>query len=99
MHYLSPAHLEGCHSEPNFIGHKPNAQLHRNYSEYNFFEKIAKELFRQEDTARYVGLFVAPAEGFGRGFFFALRAKKRANFAVLDHFWQFLVSRSNLGNF
>ena len=74
MHYLSPAHLEGCHSESNFIGHKPKAQLHRNYSEYNFFEKMAKELFRLEDTAGYAGLLVAPAEGYGRGFF-ALRAK------------------------
>ena len=31
--------------------------------------------------------------------FFALHAKKRAYYAVLAHFWQFLVSNSNLGNF
>ena len=98
MHYLSPAHLEGCHSESNFIGHKPKAQLHRNYSEYNFFEKMAKELFRLEDTARYAGLLVAPAEGYGRGFFAPL-GKIRAYYAVLAHFLQFLVSSSKLGNF
>ena len=31
--------------------------------------------------------------------FFALRAKKRGYYAVLSHFWQFLVSSSNIGNF
>ena len=31
--------------------------------------------------------------------FFALRAKKKLTFAVLAHFWHFLVSSSNLGNF
>ena len=30
--------------------------------------------------------------------FFALRAKKELFFAVLAHFWQFLVSSSNHGN-
>ena len=38
-----------------------------------------------EDTACYAGLFLAPAEGFGRGCF--------------GQFWQFVVSSSNLGNF
>ena len=51
-----------------------------------------------EDTARYAGLLLAPAEGFGRGFFFP-SGKKRAYYAVLANFWQFLVSSSNLGNF
>ena len=54
-----------------------------------------------EDTARYAGLLLAPAEGFGLRprAFFALRTKKRAYYAALAHFWQFLVSSSNLGNF
>ena len=51
-----------------------------------------------EDTARYAGLLLAPAEGFGRGFFCPV-GKKRAYYAVLAHFWHFLVSSSNLGNF
>ena len=53
---------------------------------------------RLEDTARYAGLLLAPAEGFGRGFF-CPSGKKRAYYAVLAHFWHFLVSSSNLGNF
>ena len=44
-----------------------------------------------EDTARYAGLLLAPAEVFF--------AKKRAHYAVSAHFWKFLVSSSNLGNF
>ena len=51
-----------------------------------------------EDTARYAGLLLAPAEGFGRGYF-CPSGKKRAYYAVLAHFWRFLVSSSNLGNF
>ena len=51
-----------------------------------------------EDTARYAGLLLTPAESFGQGFF-ALRANKSAYYAVLAHFWQFLVPSSNLGNF
>ena len=51
-----------------------------------------------EDTARYAGLLLAPVEGFGRGFF-CPSGKKRAYYAVLAHFWQFLVSNSSLGNF
>ena len=35
------------------------------------------QLMLLEDAARYAGLLLAPAEGFGQGFF-ALRAKKRA---------------------
>ena len=53
-----------------------------------------------EDTARYAGLLIAPAEGFGRGRgFFCLSGQKRAYYAVLDHLRPFLVSSSNLGNF
>ena len=37
-----------------------------------------------EHTARYVGLLLAPAEGFGRGIF---SGKNRAFFAVLANFW------------
>ena len=51
-----------------------------------------------EDTSRYAGLLLAPAEGFGRGFFCPL-GKKRAYYAVLAHFRPFLVSSSNLGKF
>ena len=43
-----------------------------------------------EDTARYKGLLLAPAEGFGQ---------KRVYYAILAHFRQFLLSSSNLGNF
>ena len=41
-----------------------------------------KMIMRLEDTARYAGLLLAPAEGFGRG-------QKRAYYAVLAHFWHF----------
>ena len=55
-----------------------------------------------EDTARYAGLLLAPAEGFGRGFFCPL-GKKRAFYAVLAHFWCPVVTvvtfSSNLSNF
>ena len=47
-----------------------------------------------EDTAGYAGILLAPAEGFG-----LWPGKKRACYAVLAHFWQLLVSSSNLGNF
>ena len=53
-----------------------------------------------EDTARYAGLLLAPAEGFGlRPRLFLPFGQKRADYAVLAHFWHFLVSSSNLGNF
>ena len=53
-----------------------------------------------EDTARYAGLLLAPAEGFSlwQRAFFALRAKKQFFFV----FWQIqaiLVFSSNLSNF
>ena len=48
--------------------------------------------------ARYGGLLLAPAEGFGLRPRLFLPGKKRAYYAVLAHFWQFLVSSSNLGN-
>ena len=51
-----------------------------------------------EITASYAGLLLVPAEGFGRGFF-CPSGKKRAYYAVLAHFWQFLVSSSNISNF
>ena len=51
-----------------------------------------------EDTARYTGLLIAPAEGFGQGFC-CPSGKKKSYYAVLAHFWQFLVSSINLGNF
>ena len=53
-----------------------------------------------EDTARYAGLLLAPAEAlaFGQGFS-CPSDKKRAYYAVLAHFWQFLVSNGTLGNF
>ena len=44
--------------------------------------------------ARYVGLILAPAEGFDRGFF---SRQKSVYFAVLAHFRPVLVSSSNLG--
>ena len=51
-----------------------------------------------KDTARYEGLLLVPAEGFGRGFF-CPSDKKRAYYAVFVHFWQFLVSSSNQKKF
>ena len=44
--------------------------------------------YELEDTARYAGLLLAPAEGFGLWprLFFALWAKKRAFYAVLAYF-------------
>ena len=52
-----------------------------------------------EDTARNAGLLLAPGLRPSAEVFFALWAKKRGYYAVLAHFWQFLVSSSNLGNF
>ena len=67
------------------------------------FESLSRiPLFRRglEGTARYAGLLLAPAEGFGlRPRLFLPFGQKRAYYAVLAHFWQFLVSSSNLGNF
>ena len=51
-----------------------------------------------EDPARYMGILLAPVEGIGRGFF-GPSVKKRAYYAVMALFWQFLVSSSNHGNF
>ena len=52
-----------------------------------------------EDTARYAGLLLAAAEGFdpcpGQGFF-CPSGKKRAYYAVLVHFLQFLVKNSKI---
>ena len=50
-------------------------------------EYINKDLNKQEDMARYAGLLLAPAEG-----------KNKPFYAVLAHFWRFLVSSSNRGN-
>ena len=51
-----------------------------------------------EDTARYAGLLLPPAGGFGQGFFWPL-AKKMAYYAVWGHFRPFLVFSSNFSNF
>ena len=61
-------------------------------------------LTKLEDTARYAGLLLTPAEGFGRGFFCPL-GKKRAFYAwpIFDNFWCPVVTMvtfsSNLSNF
>ena len=57
--------------------------------------------YQLEDVARYAGLLLAPAEGFGLRprLFLPFGQKKRAYYAVLAHFWKFLVPSSNLGNF
>ena len=61
--------------------------------------KSQKGIFKElVDTARYTGQLLAPAEGFGRGFFL-LFGQKRPYYAVLANFWPFLASSSNLGNF
>ena len=44
-------------------------------------------LIQLEDTARYTGLLLALAEGFGQGFI-CPSGKKRGYYAVLAHFWQ-----------
>ena len=54
-------------------------------------------LFDKEDTARYAGLLLAPAEGFVWGFF-CPSGKKRACYAVMAQFWRFFVFSSNRGN-
>ena len=56
-----------------------------------------------EGTARYAGLLLAPAEGFGRARgFFCPSGKKRA-FDAIGHFWCLVVTSvtfsSNLINF
>ena len=53
-----------------------------------------------EGTARYAGLLLATAEGFGRGQgFFCPSGKKRAFNAVCVYFRPFLVFSSNLVTF
>ena len=66
----------------------------------NFPLSIIENYNILEDTARYVGLLLAPAEVFGLWprFFLPFGQKKAYN-AALAHFWEFLVSSSNLGNF
>ena len=51
-----------------------------------------------EGAARYAGLLLAPAEGFGLRprSFFALRAKKDLLMSVWAQIWEFLVISSNL---
>ena len=70
------------------------------YRQVQLISEVIWPRFKQalEDMARYAGLLLAPPEGFGR-VFFPLRAKKRAFYAVLAHFWQRLMSSSNLDNF
>ena len=58
-----------------------------------------------EDTARYAGLLLAPAEGFGQGFFYP-SGKKRAFMLFWPNFGNFWCSvvnvvtfSSNLNNF
>ena len=50
------------------------------------FSYHAQNLYKLEDTARYAGFLLAPAEGFGRGFF-CTSGKKIAYYAVLGNFW------------
>ena len=54
-----------------------------------------------EYTARYAGLLLAPAEGFVHRprLFFCPSGKKKTLLCCFTHFWSFLVSSSNLGNF
>ena len=58
------------------------------------FAKIAK-LRVLKGSARYTGLLIAPAEGFGRGFF-CPSGKKLAFYAVFAYFRPILVFGSNL---
>ena len=53
-----------------------------------------------DDTARYAGLLLAPAEGFGlrSRVFLALRAKKTPYYAVLAHFWFPVVTMVTFSN-
>ena len=46
---------------------------------------VFKFNIKLEDTASFAGLLLAPAEGFGRGFFGSL-VKKRAYYAGMAHF-------------
>ena len=61
-----------------------------------------------EDTARYAGLLLAPAKGFGLWprLFLTFGQKKRAYYAILAHFWHIwcpvvalVTISSNLSNF
>ena len=58
-------------------------------------------LAQLEGTARYAGLLLAPAEGFGLRPrpFFDLRAKKDLFMSVLAQILEFLVISSNLSKF
>ena len=60
---------------------------------------------QEEDTARYAGLLLAPAEGFDRGSFCPSKKKKLIMlfWFILGHFWCSVVTlvtfSSNLNNF
>ena len=84
--------------------------VHKWYFLKNSFwaDYLKKTIFKNklEDTTRYTGLLLAPAEGFGRGLFFALQAKKglfMLFWAVFGDFWCPVVTvvtfSSNLSNF
>ena len=63
----------------------------------NLFYNLPAFNYVLEDTARYAGLLLTPAEGFGLRLrlFSPSDRKKSPYFAVLDHFRIFLVSSRN----
>ena len=56
-------------------------------------------LYALEGTARYAGLLLAPAEGFGLRPRLFFGKKKEGFYAVFAYFRPFLVFSSNLSNF
>ena len=63
-----------------------------------FFVLVEKHQKIRPATRAYFQL-LRRAQAFGRGFFCPSGKQTRAYYAILAHFWQFLVPRSNLGNF
>ena len=98
-------HTEYLHCWQETIGQDILSLLFTTYAISNVFENICSKpicfcfnilsqykralLILLEDTARYAGLLLAAAEGFGGGLFFALRQEKliAAFRPILGHFW------------
>ena len=92
----APLHSAKCYQFDLILMQKQMSLLHNStIALQNLCNTIDQKI--RPATRAYFQL-LRRASAFGRGFFFPL-GKKRAYYAVLAHFWQFLVSSSNLGNF
>ena len=106
LNYISVGRVSGGRRKPGIkAGQRYPSYLERDGRRTNGRKSLCLIL---EDTARYVGLLLAPAEGFSlwQSAFFAFRAKKDSImlfWSILGHLWCPLVTlvtfRSNLNIF